>query len=46
MAYNNEMNILGQYCNEYVEDKLSLSDALKAAENEMKVQIVDPYNLG
>jgi len=46
MAFNNEINILGQYCNEYVEDKMSLSDALKSAENEMKIQIVDPYNLG
>lgn len=46
LAYNNEMNILGQYCNEYVEDKMSLADALKAAEDEMRIQIVDPYNLG
>jgi ABC-type glycerol-3-phosphate transport system substrate-binding protein len=46
MAYTNEMNILGEYCNQYVEDKISLSDALKTAENEMKVQIVDPFKLG
>lgn len=46
MAYNNEMGILGQYCDEYVEDKLSLKDALKTAEDEMKTQIVDPYKLG
>ena len=46
MAYGNEMNILGQYCDEYVEDKLSLQEALQTAENEMKTQIVDPYKLG
>jgi len=46
MAYGNEMNILGEYCNQYVEDKLSLAEALKAAEDEMKVQIVDPFKLG
>jgi ABC-type glycerol-3-phosphate transport system substrate-binding protein len=46
MAYNNEIAILGQYCDEYVEDKISLSDSLKAAEDEMRIQIVDPYNLG
>lgn len=46
MAYGNEMAMLGQYCDEYVEDKLSLADALKAAENEMKTQIVDPFKLG
>jgi ABC-type glycerol-3-phosphate transport system substrate-binding protein len=46
MAYGNEMTILGEYCNQYVEDKISLSDALKSAEDEMKTQIVDPYKLG
>jgi ABC-type glycerol-3-phosphate transport system substrate-binding protein len=46
MAYQNEITILGEYCNQYVEDQLSLTDALKAAEDEMKVQIVDPYQLG
>jgi ABC-type glycerol-3-phosphate transport system substrate-binding protein len=46
MAYGNEMNILGQYCDQYVEGTLTLPEALKAAESEMKTQIVDPYKLG
>ncbi|GAP05188.1 ABC-type sugar transport system, periplasmic component [Anaerolinea thermolimosa] len=46
MAFNNEINILGQYCNEYVEDKMTLLEALRSAEDEMKTQIVDPYKLG
>jgi multiple sugar transport system substrate-binding protein len=45
LSFETEISLLGKYCNDFVAGTTSLADALKSAEDEMRNQIFDPYQL-